>query len=164
MKLVIQTQIRENYAAHEGFDGSYRWKYKGGNTYIVRGISVANGMKIAENGIPNLTKLITETGDYYQEYIIDWSLLDDCEEDPVEKWDSPIELGYDAELGWVATRHHDNTGDYCYMRREIASKTESWVILEGNERKEGSYKAIYTMRDGQVLDYQGLEDFYKEAA
>ena len=39
MKLVITTQIRENYAAHNGFTGEYYWKYKGGNTYVVDGIT-----------------------------------------------------------------------------------------------------------------------------
>lgn len=31
MILVIQTQDYENYAAHTGFDGSFRWKAKGGS-------------------------------------------------------------------------------------------------------------------------------------
>lgn len=32
MKLVIDTQIAENYAAHGGFTDEFRWKYKGGST------------------------------------------------------------------------------------------------------------------------------------
>jgi len=30
MMLVIRTQFQENYAAHQGFTGEYRWKMKGG--------------------------------------------------------------------------------------------------------------------------------------
>ena len=37
MKLVIYTQFRENYGAHD-WDGEgecpQRWKYKGGDTYV----------------------------------------------------------------------------------------------------------------------------------
>lgn len=35
MILVIATQDYENYAAHTGFDGSYRWKAKGGSCYKI---------------------------------------------------------------------------------------------------------------------------------
>ena len=76
MKLVIQTQIRENYAAHNGFTGEYYWKCKGGNTYVVENVNPKQAMRIGEEGIPNLTKLIEERNDYYEEYIIDWSLED----------------------------------------------------------------------------------------
>ena len=38
MMLVIQTQDYENYAAHQGFDGTFRWKAKGGSEYKVTGI------------------------------------------------------------------------------------------------------------------------------
>ena len=37
MKLVIQTQFKENYGAHDwdGPDNNHYWKFKGGSTYIV---------------------------------------------------------------------------------------------------------------------------------
>ena len=38
MILVIDTQDYENYAAHTGFDGTYRWKAKGGSSYKIVGI------------------------------------------------------------------------------------------------------------------------------
>ena len=38
MILVIATQDRENYAAHQGFTGEYYWKMKGGSMYKVTGI------------------------------------------------------------------------------------------------------------------------------
>jgi len=35
MILVIDTQDRENYAAHNGFTGEYYWKMKGGQSVKV---------------------------------------------------------------------------------------------------------------------------------
>ena len=165
MKLVIQTQIRENYAAHNGFTGEYYWKYKGGNTYVVPYLSDANVNRIAENGIPNLTKIVEENNDYYQEYILDWEIVGD-DEVRWEEWETPTILEFSNELGWVATRHIVNSDDYGYMRSDIACKTEAWIILEGNVREEDSYKCFYEMKDGRILSYEELEAHYsqKEAA
>ena len=166
MKLVIQTQIRENYGAHdwngEGECPQY-WKYKGGNTYVVRYLSDANVKRIVENGIPNLTKLITENNDYYQEYILDWEIVSD-DEVRWEKWETPIILEFCKEQGWVVTRRIINDPEYGYMRSDIACKTEAWIILEGNTRKEGSYECFYEMKDGRILSYEALEQHYKAAA
>lgn len=161
MKLVIQTQVRENYAAHEGFSGEYRWKYKGGNTYVVPYLSDANVNSICENGIANLTNLITEENNYYQEYILDWEIVGD-DEVRWEEWETPTILEFSNELGWVARRDINNDG--C-MRRDIACKTESWIVREGNHRVEGSYKCFYEMKDGSILSYEELEAYYaaKEA-
>ena len=38
MKLIIEMQDEENYAAHEGFVGEYRWKYKIGSTYVINNV------------------------------------------------------------------------------------------------------------------------------
>ena len=38
MMLVIRTQDQENYAAHQGFTGEYRWKFKGGSEYKITNI------------------------------------------------------------------------------------------------------------------------------
>ena len=47
MMLVIRTQFQENYAAHQGFTGEYRWKMKGGSdrVTILFTITVANRIK-----------------------------------------------------------------------------------------------------------------------
>ena len=165
MKLVIQTQVSENYAAHNGFTGEYNWKYKGGNTYVVPNLSDDNVNRIAEKGIPNLTKIVEENHKYYQEYILDWEIVGD-DEDSWNEWETPTILEFSNELGWVATRHIINNDDYGYMRSDIASKFEAWVILEGNVREEGSYKCFYEMKDATILSYEELEAHYsqKEAA
>ena len=76
MKLVIQTQYRENYAAHNdgythGVDESY-WKMKGGATYVVLDLTQAQINRIVDNGIPLLTALIEDRNEAFEEYIIDW--------------------------------------------------------------------------------------------
>ena len=59
--LVIQTQHRENYGAHN-WDGEgecpQHWKFKGGNTYFVTDLTTAQIDKIAQKGIPTLSLLI----------------------------------------------------------------------------------------------------------
>jgi len=164
MKLVIQTQIRENYGAHD-WDGEGEcpqyWKCKGGNTYVVRYLSDANVNPIVENGFPNLTTLITENNDYYKEHIIDWEIVG-VDEVRWEKWETPIILEFCKEQGWVVTRRTINDPEYGYMRSDIACKTEAWIILEGNTRKEGSYECFYEMKNGRILSYEELEQYWRQ--
>jgi len=146
MKLVIQTQIRENYAAHNGFTGEYYWKMKGGNTYVVENLSPEQATK-ASKGIPTLTKLITEMNDYYEEYVLDWTLEDDdavvCEE-----WETPIVFSWGGDR-WLASRTIIN-GEYGYMNRNVYAKREEWIPLEGGER--GHYKCEYQTAKGWVTE------------
>jgi hypothetical protein len=55
-----------------------------------------------------------------------------------------------------------HNGDMGYMRSEIKIKTEKWTMLEGQERDD--YTSQFLMADGQILSYQELEQFFKEAA
>ena len=94
-KLVIQTQHRENYAAHNedythGVDQPH-WKYKGGNSYVVRDLSSAHINKIAQNGIPTLTALIESKNPAFEEYILGWEIVED-DAPECEEWESPIEF------------------------------------------------------------------------
>ena len=78
--LVIQTQHRENYAAHNegykhGVDQAH-WKFKGGNTYFVTDLTSKQINKIANGGIPTLTKLIESKNEMFEEYILDWEIRD----------------------------------------------------------------------------------------
>jgi hypothetical protein len=147
MKIVIQTQVRENYAAHTGFNGEYRWKFKGGDTYVVPNLSVKQVLRIKEVGIPTLTALVEQRNDYLEEYILDWSILDDdavvCEE-----WETPYELSWE-QGHWLARRVVKND-EYGYMHREVAAKSEQYDMRLGGERD--NYQCMYTLRDGRVLD------------
>ena len=166
-KLVIQTQHRENYGAHD-WDGKgscpQYWKMKGGNTYVVEDLSTRSLEKIASDGIPMLTLLIESRDQYFEEYIIDWEIVEDsaivCEE-----WESPILLTFDSEtLLWCGIRITDNTQSGGYLRKEIHTQTETFTLARGGERN--AHTNQYTMENGEVLQYSELQQWFenKEAA
>jgi len=77
MKLMITTQVKENYGAHD-WDGEgecpQRWKFKGGNDYSYQlGNALPNAEHIGEL-VMALRSQIEEVSDYYEEYILDWSV------------------------------------------------------------------------------------------
>lgn len=146
MKLVIQTQIRENYAAHNGFNGEYRWKCKGGDTYVVPNLTDKQAKIIEDRGIPTLTALIEQRGNSYEEYILDISVVED-HETVCEYWKTAYEL-YWEQGRWVARRTVNNTNGL--MRNEIASRIEQYDMMMGGERK--NYSASYIMKDGSIVD------------
>ena len=88
IRVVIQTQIKENYGAHD-WDGTGEcpqgWKFKGGDTYIVQ----ADVAEIQSAAFWDaLHACVTECNDYFEEYIIGESivdLVDFNESDYVEK-------------------------------------------------------------------------------
>ena len=93
MKLVINTQFKENYGAHD-WDGKGEcpqgWKFKGGDTYVVE-VSLAQAQD--EAFYEAVAKCIEHSSDYSEEYILDIELVDDIdfkESNFVEEWDSPI--------------------------------------------------------------------------
>jgi hypothetical protein len=92
MMLVIDTQDRENYAAHQGFTGEYYWKMKGGQSYKVINIPQgADPAKIVETFRSDIEDL---DNDYYRSEIIGYSLQPD-------DWMSPFErsqLEYEGAL------------------------------------------------------------------
>jgi hypothetical protein len=167
MKLVIQTQHKENYGAHD-WDGKGEcpqyWKFKGGNTFVVENITERQAGKISISGIPTLKSLIENCNESWEEYIIDWEIVAD-DAKVCDEWDSPIVLGYAHEAGeWVAVRVTDNTGEYGHMRKEILEKRESWSMLPAGE--QANYQQQFTMEDGAVVLYSQLADWFdaQEAA
>ena len=148
MKLVIQTQIRENYAAHQGFTGEYYWKMKGGNTFVVENLTPGQCLRVKEEGMPTLKALITEMNDYYEEYILDWTFEED---DAIvcEAWESPIVLAW-VNGRWSATYTREN-GEYGYMRREIAKVIQTWDLMMGGERE--NFNTLY-----EIHGVEGLVD------
>jgi len=164
-KLVINTQYRENYSFdNDGYpvEGpEAHWKYKGGSAYVVEGLTSGMINKIGQNGIPELTKLLEYKNAASEEYFIDW---ESAEDDAVvcEEWETPIVLVFDREhQEWTAIKVTNND-EMGYMRSEIKMKTEKWTMLEGQERDD--YTSQFLMADGQILSYQELEQFFKEAA
>ena len=83
MKLHIQTQIQENYGAHD-WDGEgacpQHWKFKGGNDYMVPVDAVKTGEffdKKCEMIVDSVRGQIEENSDYYRETILGWTLVAD---------------------------------------------------------------------------------------
>jgi hypothetical protein len=155
MKIVITTQIRENY----GDATNPYWKFKGGDTYVVPNLSVAQTLQVKERGIPTLKALIETRNEGFEEYVVDWSILDD-DATVCEPWETPFNL-YWEQGRWVARRTVDN-GEYGYMRNEVASKTEGYDMLMGGDRE--NYVATYTMRNGDVVDSKDVETYLNKAA
>lgn len=141
MKLVINTQDRENYGAHD-WDGKGEcpqyWKAKGGDTYVIRDLTPNQACSIAESGIPHLTSLLESRSEYATTEIISWDLRDNDDYE-CEDWESVIELSYDriAEC-WIATRttHRDE----CW-REGIDYKIDGWVL--GPNGQQSHYKCTY---------------------
>ena len=155
MKIVITTQIRENY----GDATNPYWKFKGGDTYVVPNLSVAQTLQVKERGIPTLKALIETRNEGFEEYVVDWSILDD-DSTVCDPWETPFNL-YWEQGRWVARRTVEN-GEYGYMRSDVASKTEQYDMLMGGARE--NYVATYTMRNGDVVDSKDVETYLNKAA
>lgn len=75
-KLLITTQVLENYGAHdwdgEGECPSY-WKAKGGNDYVVKNIDINRAADIANWAAGQ----IEQDNEYFREYILSWEVVAD---------------------------------------------------------------------------------------
>jgi hypothetical protein len=77
MKLLITTQVYENYGAHD-WDGkgecpSY-WKAKGGMDYVVKKFRDINR---ATEAVMILRAQVEQSNEYFRESIIDWEIVAD---------------------------------------------------------------------------------------
>jgi len=116
-KLVINTQLEENYGAHT-WEGKGKcpqhWKPKGGNTYVMENLSGACVKRILENGIPALDTTISQRDDYWAEYILEWSVQDD-EKVVCEEWESPCFLEF-------------TNGKWMFKHTNYAGKTNKFEL------------------------------------
>ena len=101
MKLLITTQVYENYAWRE--DGSLAtgddayWKAKGGDEYVIRGVdplTVAPGLLVEQ-----VCGRIEHDSDAYREHILDWQLVAD---DYLTQYEQD-QLEYDGRIDYPAT-------------------------------------------------------------
>ena len=91
MKLVIQTQHKENYAAHDedyvhGVSEPY-WKLKGGSTYIVPSYEFAS-VEVTQNAVDNLEAMFCFSNECAEEYVLGWSIREDSSR-VCEDWETP---------------------------------------------------------------------------
>ena len=155
MKIVINTQVRENYGDAE----RPYWKMKGGSVFVVPNLTVAQTLKVKESGIPTLKALIETRNEMFEEFVIDWSILDN---DAVvcEKWETPFELHFKGGR-WVANRTVEN-GEYGYMNRAVERKTEEYDMEVGGG--QSNYRLVYTMRNGDMVTGEQVQEYLKKAA
>lgn len=151
--LVIQTQVRENYGAHD-WDGKGEcpqyWKFKGGHTYFVTDLTSAQINKIAHGGIPTLTDLIEYKDSHFEEYILDWEIRDlgkngDGRGPICEPWETPVEFYWGGDR-WLCRTHHTPNPEYSCWNRAIVGKAEQWIPLTGGDRSD--YKCQYKTKNG----------------
>ena len=151
--LVIQTQVRENYGAHD-WDGKGEcpqyWKFKGGHTYFVTDLTSAQINKIANGGIPTLTDLIEYKDSHFEEYILDWEIRDlgkngDGRGPICEPWETPVEFYWGGDR-WLCRTHHTPNPEYSCWNRAIVGKAEQWIPLTGGDRSD--YKCQYKTKNG----------------
>jgi len=98
--IVINTQIEENYGAHD-WDGEGEcpqyWKFKGGHEYKIsvdwdkdyEWADVYAG-RIIDEVVPT----IGENNEYFKEYVIGWTI----EDDNYLSWFEKSQLEYDGEI------------------------------------------------------------------
>ena len=91
MMIVISTQDYENYAAHQGFDGSYRWKAKGGSEFKITG--VPHGVDIDEV-VEMVRGDIERNDEYFQTTIIGYG----TQSDDYLSWFEKSQLEYEGEI------------------------------------------------------------------
>ena len=80
MKLLITTQVYENYAWNEdgtavGTGDAAYWKAKGGNDYVIRNFDPT---RYTPGIVVELVRSKVESdSDYVREHILDWSVVED---------------------------------------------------------------------------------------
>ena len=164
MRIVIHTQHRENYAAHdEGYmHGISRphWKCKGGSTYFV-GCDVDEAQ--SREFWARIENAIEEKNEFFEEFIISTELFDDCDfiaSEHCEEWETPWWV---AELN-PGVIHFNRTvvnGEFGWMRKEIAKHYEAYFIRDGvREDIESSYEMINHM----IVKYDELEAWFDKYA
>lgn len=91
MMLVIQTQDYENYAAHQGFNGEFYWKAKGGSEFKVTGIPEGADIK----AVVDLARAEIERDDeYFQTMIVGYGV----EADDYLSWFEKSQLDYEGSI------------------------------------------------------------------
>ena len=99
MKLLITTQIHENYAWDEdgvlGTGVNAYWKPKGGNDYVVKNFKDFN--RVTETVMALRSKIECDN-DMFREHIIDWEIVSDDYMTEFEK----SQLEYEGKITYPA--------------------------------------------------------------
>ncbi len=98
-KLLIITQVHENYGAHD-WDGKGQcpqyWKAKGGSDYVVENVDPNRASDI----VNLVSGQVEQDTEYFREYIIDWEVVAD---DYLTQFERD-QLEYDGEIRYPAQK------------------------------------------------------------
>jgi hypothetical protein len=142
MKVIIHTQFMENYGAHD-WDGTGEcpqyWKYKGGDTFVIRDIDVNDAMSMNET-MEKIKSFIEYESDYAREYVIDWNIEDDdCIE--CEEWETPWDICIDTMTASRFVKADE------WWKPGFVGKQESYAMMPAGERDK--YVCDY-IKEGEV--------------
>ena len=105
MKLLVTTQVYENYGAHD-WDGTGEcpqyWKAKGGNDYVIKNFK--GGSEQATAAVMSVWNQVECATEYFRETILGWNIVPDDYLTEFEKSQLEYEgkITYPAkELEWV---------------------------------------------------------------
>jgi len=156
MKLIIQTQMSENYGSHD-WDGigecPQYWKMKGGNTYVIPNLSAeqCNDLKL----IDDVKSHIESYDNGFEEYVLEHLSVDDSvlTSGYHEEWEQPIlvilEEGTNIMYCQIIT---ENGSEYGYMKEHIKHKRETYRLVLGNKVDQS---ITYVTVNNEVLDWRG---------
>ena len=157
MFIVIETQFRENYGAHD-WDGEgscpQYWKIKGGSTYIFENITAAQAQdKAFWNAVE---ASVIHRDEYSEEYIIHSDLVDTIEEATAycQDWETPFMVDFANRV--VST--YKEMDEHSYLRQEVKAKRESWNFVE-NVNEHNDYLVVYQVGD-KWMSYQDTNDYF----
>jgi hypothetical protein len=165
MKLLINTQYKENYAWHNedyvhGVSEPY-WKYKGGSAYVLENVGcpvqTGDAYEMLHEYYPEVVDAISMSDSAQIEYIIDVQLLADSAPLAIEEWDNPYFINI-ASDGSITCERNIANGEFGWMRKEILSRNEKWTM--GPKQAMNDYKVNFIMTDGsQLLGHKELEKY-----
>jgi len=141
-RLIITTQYRENYGAHD-WDGTGEcpqyWKSKGGSEYLVATLSLEEIQVLGEAGIDALVEearpVVEQNDEYAHSWVIDHSLYFDDEKTPDEEmfeemrdymgYNEPRKIRTIAEIreaneAWQKEQKQRETDEAWNEHREVA--------------------------------------------
>jgi hypothetical protein len=127
MKLVIQTQFKENYGAHD-WDGTGEcpqyWKFKGGSTFVMAGTTTEqDALMIAR---------FVEHADFGSSETIESSTVEQNNAIVCESWETPWNVTKSLFGGeYTATKF---TKAEAYWNGDYSGKSESYLMGPAGER------------------------------
>lgn len=155
MKIVTQTQIRENYGAHD-WDGEGEcpqyWKMKGGNTFIVLDVSIEQAQDDAF--WKSIDTALTSSDESWKEYPVYTQLVDDCELDSslCESWENPSILTVAPDGGFNAVKTTVKPDIYGKLEGIVTEKVETWLQINGD--RQNYMLRFYTETD-DIYNWKG---------